>query len=69
MSAADVVRVVRNLCDAGMSAREIARRTGTGRATLADLLSGRRERVTRAVAQRIVAAHRQMLAVDDDERG
>jgi hypothetical protein len=65
----EVARAVRGLCDAGLSAREIARRTGTGRATLTALLAGRRARVTRDVAERIAAAHGLLAAVASGETG
>ncbi len=53
VAADEVLRLVRALCDTGLSTRELARRTGTGRTTLAELLAGRRTRVTREVAERL----------------
>lgn len=67
--AAEVARVVRGLCDAGLSAREIARRTGAGRATLTALLAGRRAQVTQALADRLGLVLAESGAAPVDEEG
>lgn len=51
----EILRLVRTLREGGVSAREIARRTGTGRTTLSELMAGRRTQVTREVADRLVS--------------